>query len=134
MSNGFHAAIHYSKSSAQNSNNSASTSASVVALTPEDEYSRFSNNASLNKSASLVFDRFNSKAASSSSNLVHSYSTSAIVKNPQQNIMSRVADTSNFADSNFYQDGKLFFVVETHFTLTIFFIFHRKSMSKEKNS
>ena len=109
--------VHYNKS-VQTSNNSASTNGSVVALTPEEEYSRYASHGNINKSSSLVFDRYNSKA-STSSNLVHSYSTSAIVKNAQQ--QAAAADTTSaFTDSNFYQDGKDQFKISNTFILLNF--------------
>lgn len=106
-SSNIHSTSHYSKSN-QNSNNSVSTTASVMALTPEEEYSRYPNSTSINKSSSMVFNRFSRAAPSSSYNLVHSYSTSAIVKNPNSNaIDADTTTTSAFTDSNYCQEGKV---------------------------
>ena len=80
----------------------------------------------------MVFDRFNPKA-SSSCNLVHSYSTSAIVKNPLSNFVTADPDTttSNLNELNFCQEGN-FQLIYRNFIESL--NFNRELFTKEAYS
>lgn len=109
--------VKYGKASIGGGANSVSTTASVVALTPEEEYggryaASTSSSTGISKSSSMVFETKPSTSSSSSSGLVHSYSTSAIVKNPNRSTVDSDDNmVSSFAspDSSFGytpSDGK----------------------------
>ena len=106
------------------SNSVNSTTGSVVALTPEEPLSTESyshqqhfdqahnGGGSINKSSSFIFDNHQRNLMKPTSKLIHSYSTSAIVKNPHSNSnhssLSQVAaDTTTSSIMEFPELGKI---------------------------
>lgn len=126
---------HFNKSLSNNTVNSTTGSSGGLANTPDDNGESISynnhygnGNNSINKSASFIFDRNLMKP---SSKLIHSYSTSTIVKNPHSTADNTISSTFN-NENNFHCPDGNFGFYSRYFL--IHFPYFRRFMAKKDSS